>query len=191
VLYLKSLGIHHFLVLYVRDIYGNEFNWDLKVAAQEHDLHVISIPYQDGVPGSIDRAIHELKHHDHRYIFAVITSSANVLKYIVRQALIINLSKEPILFKARTLSLITNVAVCRHFVHINWSYVLLDTLKLIISMDITNGKPSIMVQFRNRLRHVEDSALGPVCYMSNSPETHLPRDRMKETYTLQKKEIHA
>jgi hypothetical protein len=86
---------------------------------------------------------------------------------------------------------LTNMAVCRHYVHINWSYVLLDTLKLNISMDITNGKPSIMVQFRNRLRHVEDSALGPVWYMSNSPETHLPRDRMKETYTLQKKEIHA
>jgi hypothetical protein len=72
VLYLKSLGIHHF-VLYIRDAYGTEFNRDLKVVAEEHDMHVFSVSYQDGVPGSIDRAIRELKHHKLRYMFAVIT----------------------------------------------------------------------------------------------------------------------
>jgi hypothetical protein len=71
VLYLQSLGIHHFSVLYIKDANGTEFNRDLKVVAEEHDMRVFSVSYQDGVPGSINRAIHELK-HDNSDIFLLL-----------------------------------------------------------------------------------------------------------------------
>lgn len=87
VLYLKSLGVHHFAVLFVRDAYGNEFNRDLKVEAHESGMHMTSVSYQDGDDGSIDQALEALKSHEHRYIFTVITPSAGTLKYILRQAI--------------------------------------------------------------------------------------------------------
>lgn len=87
VLYLKSLGVFHFSVLYVRDAYGEEFNRDLKVAADELGMHAFSVSYHDGESSSIDQALQALKNHKHRYIFSVITPSAGVLKYIIRRAI--------------------------------------------------------------------------------------------------------
>lgn len=86
VTYFQSLGVNHFGVLFVRDSYGSEFDRDLKAAAAEQEMSVVSAAYNDGDEQSVVGALEKLRRSQLRYFFAVLTASPERHAFVITEA---------------------------------------------------------------------------------------------------------
>lgn len=70
-IYLESLGVTHFGIIFVADDYGVSFVKDLSRAAEQRGIETVSASFQEGDPLSTDIALKILKQSNLRYIFAI------------------------------------------------------------------------------------------------------------------------
>jgi Receptor family ligand binding region/7 transmembrane sweet-taste receptor of 3 GCPR len=70
-IYLKSLGVTHFGIIFVGDDYGISFVKDLSLAAEQRGIKTVTASFQEGDPLSTAIALKILKQSNLRYIFAI------------------------------------------------------------------------------------------------------------------------
>lgn len=74
-IFLKSLGVNQLGVLYVINAYGVPFLTDMMAAAQASGIRIISAGFYDGVEGSLDAALEQLRAQEVTYFFGILGSA--------------------------------------------------------------------------------------------------------------------
>jgi len=95
VTYLKSLGVSHFGVLFIRDTYGSEFKRGLERAAAGENMTVVSAAWDDGDEASIVSALQKLHSTQFRYFFAILSPATETHKTVIRNALDLGMMGNP------------------------------------------------------------------------------------------------
>lgn len=97
VAYLKSLGITHFGILFIRDPYGNEYNRDLANEAAAENITVVSAAWdaQGGGEASILSALKKLRDTQFRYFFAILAPAIDVHRIVIRNAIDLGIMGDP------------------------------------------------------------------------------------------------
>jgi hypothetical protein len=84
VAYLKSLGVTHFAIIFVRDSFGTAYHSALISAASGAQITVLSSPFEDTNENSMRSAVKLVAEREYKYVFAIVTE--NSWKVLLREA---------------------------------------------------------------------------------------------------------